>query len=234
MPKDQVPVLTLSPTEPPLTVARALGRPVAIVRMGVRKPTVEEIQAGPGGDVGLDWAASIGSGPCPFLTSGGTKCGLPCGPVCTAPAPAETAAAASRRIPLRRRRPRHRRGLGIDRQGERNRPSRHGRRLRHRPQGARRAASFADQRRLHLRPAFRRSTREQRPQPERRHPARHHQQAPQQVFTVEQPRRPQETGAKPVARAHQRAIAGVGRTRETVHRGKVEQPRAELPSAAMS
>ena len=87
MPKDQVPVLTLSPTEPPLTVARALGRPVAIVRMGVRQPTVEEIQAGPGGDVGLDWAASIGSGPCPFLTSGGTKCGLPCGPVCTAPAP---------------------------------------------------------------------------------------------------------------------------------------------------
>jgi uncharacterized repeat protein (TIGR01451 family) len=86
MPKDQVPVLTLSPIEPPLTVARALGRPVAIVRMGVRQPTVEEIQAGLGGDVGLDWAASIGSGPCPFLTSGGTKCGLPCGPVCTAPA----------------------------------------------------------------------------------------------------------------------------------------------------
>jgi uncharacterized repeat protein (TIGR01451 family) len=87
MPKDQVPVLTLSPAEPPLRVASALGRPVAIVRMGVRQPTVEEIQAGSGGDVGLDWAASIGSGPCPFLTSGGAKCGLPCGPVCTAPAP---------------------------------------------------------------------------------------------------------------------------------------------------
>jgi uncharacterized repeat protein (TIGR01451 family) len=85
MPKDQVPVLTLGPTEPPLTVARALGRPVAIVRLGVRQPTVEEIQAGLGGDVGLDWAASIGSGPCPFMNSGGAKCGLPCGPVCTAP-----------------------------------------------------------------------------------------------------------------------------------------------------
>jgi uncharacterized repeat protein (TIGR01451 family) len=87
MPKDQVPVLTLSPTEPPLRVARALGRPVAIVRLGVRKPTIEEIQAGPGGDVGLDWAASIGSGPCPYLTSSGSKCALPCGPVCTAPPP---------------------------------------------------------------------------------------------------------------------------------------------------
>ncbi len=87
MAKDQVPVLTISPTEPPLRVAQALGRPVAIVRMGVRKPTIEEIQAGPGGDVGLDWAASIGSGPCPFLTSGGARCHQPCGPVCT-PAPA--------------------------------------------------------------------------------------------------------------------------------------------------
>ena len=54
LPKDQVSVLTLSPTEPPLRIASALGRPVAIVRMGVRKPTVEEIQAGLGGDVGLD------------------------------------------------------------------------------------------------------------------------------------------------------------------------------------
>jgi uncharacterized repeat protein (TIGR01451 family) len=87
MPKDQVPVLTISPAEPPLRVARALGRPVAIVRMGVRQPTVEEIQAGLGGDVGLDYAMSIGAGPCPFVNPSGAKCGLPCGPVCTAPAP---------------------------------------------------------------------------------------------------------------------------------------------------
>ncbi len=86
LPKDQVPVLTISPSEPPLRVAQALGRPVAIVRMGVRKPTIDEIQAGQAGDLGLDWAASIGSGPCPFLNSSGAKCGLPCGPVCT-PAP---------------------------------------------------------------------------------------------------------------------------------------------------
>ena len=34
MAKDQIPVLTLNPTEPPLRVASALGRPVAIVRIG--------------------------------------------------------------------------------------------------------------------------------------------------------------------------------------------------------
>ena len=70
MAKDQVPVLTLNPTEPPLRVASALGRPVAIVRLGARQPTGEEIQAGAAGDLGLDWAANIGSGPCPFLSQG--------------------------------------------------------------------------------------------------------------------------------------------------------------------
>jgi uncharacterized repeat protein (TIGR01451 family) len=84
LPKDEVSVLTLSPTEPPLRVAQALGRPVAIVRLGVRQPTIDEIQAGPGGDVALDWAAGLGSGPCPFVRSTGGRCGLPCGPVCTA------------------------------------------------------------------------------------------------------------------------------------------------------
>jgi uncharacterized repeat protein (TIGR01451 family) len=85
LPKDQVPVLSLNPTEASLRVASALGRPVAIVRLGVRTPTVEEIQAGGGGDAGLDWVESTGSGPCPFLTCSGAKCGLPCGPVSTAP-----------------------------------------------------------------------------------------------------------------------------------------------------
>jgi uncharacterized repeat protein (TIGR01451 family) len=90
--KEQVSVLTLNPTEPPLRIASALGRPVAIVRMGVRKPTVEEIQAGAAGDMGLDYAASIGTGPCPFLTQAGTRCSLPCGPPCTpAPRPARPA-----------------------------------------------------------------------------------------------------------------------------------------------
>ncbi len=39
MAKDEVPVVTLNPTEPPLRVASALGRPVAIVRIGGRRPT---------------------------------------------------------------------------------------------------------------------------------------------------------------------------------------------------
>jgi len=86
MAKDQVPVLTLNPTEPPLRVATALGRPVAIVRIGGRRPTAQEIQAGAAGDLGLDWAASVGSGPCPFLSEGGARCSLPCGPLC-APSP---------------------------------------------------------------------------------------------------------------------------------------------------
>jgi uncharacterized repeat protein (TIGR01451 family) len=86
LPKDQVSVLTLTPTEPPLRVASALGRPVAIVRLGGRRPTAEEIQGGVAGDIGLDWVESIGSRPCPFLSQNGARCSLPCGPVC-APSP---------------------------------------------------------------------------------------------------------------------------------------------------
>jgi uncharacterized repeat protein (TIGR01451 family) len=86
MAKDQIPVLTLNPTEAPLQVATALGRPVAIVRLGARTPGTEEIQSGTAGDLGLDWAASIGAGPCPFVSQGGPPCKLPCGPLC-APAP---------------------------------------------------------------------------------------------------------------------------------------------------
>jgi uncharacterized repeat protein (TIGR01451 family) len=80
--KDEVSVLTLNPTEPPLRVASALGRPVAIVRLGGRRPTGEEIQGAVAGDIGLDWVESIGSRPCPFLCHSGARCTLPCGPVC--------------------------------------------------------------------------------------------------------------------------------------------------------
>ena len=82
MAKDEVPVVTLNPTEPPLRVASALGRPVAIVRIGGRRPTNEEIQGQVAGDIGLDWAENIGAKPCPFLCHGGARCPLPCGPVC--------------------------------------------------------------------------------------------------------------------------------------------------------
>ncbi len=87
MTKDQIPVVTLNPAEHPLRVASALGRPMAIVRIGGRRPTVEEVNGGSAGDLGLDWVGAIGTGPCPFLRQDGTRCPMPCGPVCTAPAP---------------------------------------------------------------------------------------------------------------------------------------------------
>jgi len=88
MPKDQVFVHTLNPSEPPLTVATALGRPVAIVRIGGRRPSVEEINAGGVGDLALDWASNLGMKPCPFLSHSGSRCALPCGPVCVTSPPA--------------------------------------------------------------------------------------------------------------------------------------------------
>src|SRR5271165_1345933 len=73
--KDQIPVVTLNPTEQPLKVAQALGRVMAIVRIGGRRPTVEEINAGATGDFGLDAVAAIGAVHCPFTSTD-------CAPVC--------------------------------------------------------------------------------------------------------------------------------------------------------
>jgi uncharacterized repeat protein (TIGR01451 family) len=84
LPKDEVPVLTLNPTEPPLRVASALGRPVAIIRMGGRRPTPEEVELGLVGDSGLEYAANVGSGACPYVYREGARCAMPSGPVCTA------------------------------------------------------------------------------------------------------------------------------------------------------
>jgi uncharacterized repeat protein (TIGR01451 family) len=80
LPKDEPPFVNLSPVEEPFKVARALGRVVAIVRIGGRQPTPEEIN-GPAG-IGL------GNVPCPFMnTAGDGPCKLPCGPVCGTPPP---------------------------------------------------------------------------------------------------------------------------------------------------
>ncbi|MGP0064647.1 MAG: hypothetical protein ACLQGP_13750 [Isosphaeraceae bacterium] len=87
MSKDQIPVVSLNPTEQPLRVASALGRPMAIVRIGGRRPTIEEVSAGATGDMGLDRAAGLGMGPCPYIRQDGSRCPMPCGPTCTAPAP---------------------------------------------------------------------------------------------------------------------------------------------------
>jgi uncharacterized repeat protein (TIGR01451 family) len=85
LPKDQIPVVTLNPAEHPLRVASALGRPMAIVRIGGRHPTPEEVEGGPAGDLGLDWVGRLGTGACPYLRQDGTRCPLTSGPACTAP-----------------------------------------------------------------------------------------------------------------------------------------------------
>jgi uncharacterized repeat protein (TIGR01451 family) len=85
MAKDQIPVVTLNPSEPPLRVATALGRPVAIVRMGLRRPSTDDYTDLNPGDLGLDWAASLGSSACPFLCGNGARCSLPSGPLCAPP-----------------------------------------------------------------------------------------------------------------------------------------------------
>ena len=86
MAKDQIPVVSLNATEQPLRVASALGRPMAIVRIGGRRPTFEEVEGGPG-DLGLDYAASMGSSHCPYLMQDGSRCPMVAGPACTAVAP---------------------------------------------------------------------------------------------------------------------------------------------------
>lgn len=78
--KDAPPAVELSPAENPLKVAAALGRVMAIVRLGLRKPLAEDLAA-PAGD-------GLARGGCPFTTVNGERCGLPCGPVVGTPPPA--------------------------------------------------------------------------------------------------------------------------------------------------
>lgn len=80
-PKDRIPSVKVGAAEDPVRVAAALGRVIAIVRIGGRRPTVEEIHAGATGDAGLDGLAAMGSGRCAFAC-GGTPCTLPSGPAC--------------------------------------------------------------------------------------------------------------------------------------------------------
>ena len=80
LPKDEIPVVSVSPSEDPLKVAMALGRVVAIVRTGGRKPSVEELNDSRGPGAVIDPAAAAGA-PCPFTTTDGGRCPLACGPV---------------------------------------------------------------------------------------------------------------------------------------------------------
>lgn len=79
LPKDEIPVVSLSPAEEPLKVASALGRPMAIVRIGGRTPTIEELGGAP--------FYPIPAVPCPFAGSLGGRCPVACGPVMGTPPP---------------------------------------------------------------------------------------------------------------------------------------------------
>ncbi|WP_337173752.1 DUF11 domain-containing protein [Paludisphaera sp.] len=81
LPKDHVPSVEIGPAEDPVRVAAALGRVVAIVRVGGRRPTMEEIHAGATGDFALDGIVAMSGGRCAFAR-GMDPCPLPSGPAC--------------------------------------------------------------------------------------------------------------------------------------------------------
>lgn len=82
MEKDQIPTVGVSPSEDPVRVAAALGRVVAIVRIGGRRPTIDEIHAGAIGDADLDRLTVSAPGRCGFISVDGAPCPLPPGPAC--------------------------------------------------------------------------------------------------------------------------------------------------------
>jgi uncharacterized repeat protein (TIGR01451 family) len=79
VPKDEVPTVELSPAEDPMRVAKALGRPMAVVHLGGREPSQHELNGPP-----VVFPAALG--PCPLVSSDGLRCPLACGP-CEAPLP---------------------------------------------------------------------------------------------------------------------------------------------------
>ncbi len=174
---------------------------------------MEEIQARTAGDVGLDWAASIGTGPCSFLSSS-RRCGLPCGPLCVASPPPP--------------RPSLPRDEYLCDGGDRGIPAAAG------PtggvggieprdtvvgfdmglKGRTQNRESPDQRGLRLRAAVRRSPREHGSQPERRHPGDQVREAAREICTDRYPRGIETPGPEPgaeLARARSRAAGQRGR-----------------------
>jgi uncharacterized repeat protein (TIGR01451 family) len=82
-PKDEIPVVTLNPSEEPLRVASALGRVMAVMRIGGRRPTAAELTGD--GEPGLGLSGMPAPAPCPFAGADGGRCHLPCGPACGRP-----------------------------------------------------------------------------------------------------------------------------------------------------
>lgn len=79
VPKDEIPVVTLSPAEDPVKVAAALGRPMAIVQIGNRAPMGHELSG--------EAIYPLADVPCPFSAPSGDQCPIVCGPVCGTPPP---------------------------------------------------------------------------------------------------------------------------------------------------
>jgi uncharacterized repeat protein (TIGR01451 family) len=77
IPKDQIAVVTLSPAEDPLRVSAALGRPVAVMNLGNREPTPEEINGVP--------IVPMTGGPCPYADPTGDPCAMTCAIPCPPP-----------------------------------------------------------------------------------------------------------------------------------------------------
>jgi uncharacterized repeat protein (TIGR01451 family) len=84
LPKDEIPVVTLSPAEEPLRVAQALGRPMAIIRIGGRRPSVEELNGEPSAISPMALWSPVH---CPFAGPEHQPCSVPCGPVRGTPPP---------------------------------------------------------------------------------------------------------------------------------------------------
>ena len=137
MAKDQVPVVTLNPTEPPLRVASALGRPVAIVRIG--RPPAHH-RGNPGGSrrrhrprLGREHRRQ--AVPVPLSERRAVLAAVRAG--LRVVAPAGSTLVAARRVPLRRRRSRRLPAAPTQyRPHQRRRTARRGRPVRHRGQGA--------------------------------------------------------------------------------------------------
>jgi uncharacterized repeat protein (TIGR01451 family) len=80
-PKEEIPVVTLSPAEDPVKVAAALGRPMVLLQIGTRAPLASDLFGGA--------IFPLNGTPCPFVTPvSGSPCGLPCGPCAGTPPPA--------------------------------------------------------------------------------------------------------------------------------------------------
>ncbi len=234
LPKDQVPVLTLSPTEPPLRVAQALGRPVAIVRMGVRKPTIEEIQAGPAGDRRPRLGRQHRLRPVPvpeLLRRRNAACRAarsarpPRGPSNRLFRVTNTSATAAIAAPPRRQGAPAASAASI--------------------LATRSSASTSDSRaRIEPRvlptnvvciyaPRFAEVRMSTGPNQNDRHPACQHRQTSQQVLTIERQRLGEETGPEPGCPARTRTVAGHGLEGAKLPRRDIEQSRTERDAAAM-